>query len=101
VGLPDFQARMRLLELSLHSRPLAADVHLDALAELTAGFSGADIAYICTKASERAFLDAVEMNWVRSITLNDFQSVLVGRQPSVTPEQLRKYEQFRRTREGS
>ena len=99
VGLPDFQARMRLLELSLHSRPLAADVHLDALAELTAGFSGADIAYICTKASERAFLDAVEMNWVRSIALSDFQLVLAERQPSVTPGQLRKYDQFRDIRQ--
>lgn len=100
VGLPDYPARLRLLELSLAARPLAAAVHLDALAELTEGFSGADIAYICTKASERAFLDAVEMNWVRSIELSDFQAVLAERRPSVTPEQLRKYETFRRTREG-
>lgn len=100
VGLPDYAARLRLLELNLRERPLAAGLHLDALAELTEGYSGADIAYICTKASERAFLDAVEMNWVRSIELSDFKAVLDSRQPSVTPEQLRKYEAFRRARQG-
>ncbi len=100
VGLPDYPARLRLLELNLADRPLAAGLHLDALAELTEGYSGADIAYLCTKASERAFLDAVEMNWVRSVELSDFQAVLAERRPSVTPDQLRKYETFRRTRQA-
>ena len=71
------------------------------LATLTTGFSGADIAYLCAKASQRAFRDAVEMNWVRSIELDDFKAVLAERRPSVTPAQLRKYESFRRSREGN
>jgi len=101
VGLPDYPARLRLLELNLNDRPLSASLHLDVLAELSEGFSGADIAYLCAKASERAFLDAVEMNWVRSIELSDFKAVLAERRPSVTPEQLRKYKAFRTTRQGN
>lgn len=94
VGLPDRQARKRIFELNLRDRPLAVNVHLDTLAELTEGYSGADIAYICRRASERAFLDAVERNLDRAIEFSDFQAVLAERQPSVTPEQVRRYESF-------
>lgn len=100
VGLPDYNTRLRLLELNLRERPLDPSVHLGALAELMEGYSGADIAYICTKASERAFRDAVELNWARTITMEDFKAILAERRPSVTPEQLGKYEAFRRQRQG-
>lgn len=100
VGLPDDVARLRLLQLNLRERPLAADVNLTALTARTAGYSGADIAYICTRASQRAFLDAVESGVERQIEMSDFDAVLAERQPSVTPAQLRRYEQFRVEREG-
>jgi SpoVK/Ycf46/Vps4 family AAA+-type ATPase len=100
VGLPDQAARLRLLELNLRNRPLAGDVHLPALAGQLAGYSGADIAYLCAKASERAFLDAVERGLQREVALADFQALLPERKPSVTPEQMRRYEKFRRRDEG-
>ncbi len=95
VGLPDDAARLRLLQLNLRERPLAADVDLAALTARMAGYSGADIAYICTRASQRAFLDMVEGGIEREIEAGDFDVVLAERQPSVTPAQLRRYEQFR------
>ena len=100
VGLPDDVARLRLLQLNLRERPLAPDVDLTVLTARTAGYSGADIAYICTRASQRAFLDAVEGGVEREIEMNDFDAVLAERQPSVTPAQLRRYAQFRVEREG-
>ncbi|MFM7175456.1 MAG: ATP-binding protein [Caldilinea sp.] len=95
VGLPDDVARLRLLQLNLCERPLASDVDLAVLAERTVGYSGADIAYICTRVSQRAFLDMVEGGVEREIEAADFDVVLAERQPSVTPAQLRRYEQFR------
>lgn len=101
VGLPDATARLRLLELNLRDRPLAPEIDLAALTVELEGYSGADIAYICTRASQRAFLDAVESGIERTITRDDFAAILAERQPSVTPAQLRRYEQFRVEREGS
>lgn len=101
VGLPDATARLRLLELNLRDRPLAPEIDLAALTVELEGYSGADIAYICTRASQRAFLDAVESGIERMITWDDFAAILAERQPSVTPAQLRRYEQFRVEREGS
>ena len=100
VGLPDLAARQRLLDLNLGHRPLAPDVDTAALAIQLAGYSGADIAYICTKASERAFLDAVENALDRDIGQADFLAILADRGPSVSPEQLRKYENFQAKQSG-
>lgn len=100
VGLPDGTARLRLLELNLQQRPLAADVELATLADQLEGYSGADIAYVCTKASERAFLDAVATGLEREILWDDLLAAASERKPSVTAEQLRKYIQFRERHRG-
>lgn len=50
VGLPDFEARAEILQLNL--RPLRSDPSIDIneLAELTEGYSGAEIVEICQRA---------------------------------------------------
>jgi SpoVK/Ycf46/Vps4 family AAA+-type ATPase len=70
-------------------------VDLVDLAAHLEGYSGADITYICTRASERAFLDAIEQAQARNIDMDDFAAVLTERKPSVTPRQIRRYEEFR------
>ncbi len=99
VGLPDGAARLRLLEMGLAERPLAVDVDLLALAAQLEGYSGADIAYLCTRVGQRAFLDAIEHDEARQIEGADFAAVLAGRRPSVTPEALRRFERFRSERQ--
>ena len=59
VPLPDEPARRRLLEIHLERRPLADDVDLDALAARLAGYSGADVKYLCDRAATIPFLAAV------------------------------------------
>ncbi|MBQ7189467.1 MAG: ATP-binding protein [Kiritimatiellae bacterium] len=57
VGLPECADRRKLLELSLADTPLAADVSLDKLAEITDGYSGADLCAkggVCHKAKMKA-----------------------------------------------
>lgn len=98
VGLPDEHARLRLLELSLQDRPLASDVDLPGLAQRLAGYSGADITYICQRVGQRAFLDAVEQDIERAMAQGDFEAVMTERRPSVTPELVRKFERFRTER---
>lgn len=95
VGLPDLAARLRILELNLHGRPLAADVALAALAERLAGYSGADLANICRKAAAVPFLEAIATGNDRPIALSDFEQVLSLVAPSVAPSEIARYDRFK------
>lgn len=53
VLLPDETARAEIFEVSLADRPVADDVDPEALAEMTAGVSGADISHIVEEAAAR------------------------------------------------
>lgn len=56
VPIPDMAARQQLFELYLGKLSLAEDVDLFALADITVGKSGADIAAICNQAGLNAFM---------------------------------------------
>ncbi|MFN7292904.1 MAG: CDC48 family AAA ATPase [Pirellula sp.] len=51
VGLPDKESRKSILHVHLKNRPLAEKIDLDDLAAMTEGFSGADLASICSMAA--------------------------------------------------
>lgn len=95
VGLPDEPARRAILTINLKNAPLAPDVDLGALARLLDGYSGADIAYLCRKVRETVFLESVEKNTDRPISMSDFQTVLRKMGPSVEPKDLIAFEKFR------
>jgi transitional endoplasmic reticulum ATPase len=52
--LPDLAAREAIFEIELRKKPLSPDVDRKELARLTEGRSGADIAFVCRKATMRA-----------------------------------------------
>jgi transitional endoplasmic reticulum ATPase len=60
VPLPDEAARRAILAVHTRDKPLADDVDLDALAERTAGFSGADLEALCREAAVRAVTAVAE-----------------------------------------
>jgi cell division protease FtsH len=67
LDLPDRQGRRAILGVHARTRPLAADVDLDAVASMTQGFSGADLANMLNEAallSARANLAEVPMHLV-------------------------------------
>jgi cell division protease FtsH len=51
VGTPDKEGRLEILRLYAHSKPLSEDVDLEALAEVTAGCSGAELADMLNEAA--------------------------------------------------
>jgi ATP-dependent metalloprotease FtsH len=51
LDLPDRGARARILELHARGKPLTADVDLDAIARLTRGMAGADLANVVNEAA--------------------------------------------------
>jgi transitional endoplasmic reticulum ATPase len=96
VGLPDGAARRRILELNLEGVPRAEDADLEALAGRLEGYSGADVAYLCRKVCEEAFGRAVG-GAERAVDRAAFEGVLAWLRPSVRPDELARFEEFRRT----
>jgi SpoVK/Ycf46/Vps4 family AAA+-type ATPase len=81
---PDDEARQAILRYHLRSRPVA-NVDLGRLARRTDGYSGADLAYICENAAERALLDSARSGTARFIGMEDLELAVADVRPSIGP----------------
>jgi len=54
IGVPDKQARYEILQIHTRGMPLAEDVDLRKLAEMTHGYTGADLAALCRETAMKA-----------------------------------------------
>ncbi|MGN2634717.1 ATP-binding protein [Nocardia takedensis] len=81
VGLPDPAARASILHYHLRDRPVAG-VDLGALVGRTEGFSGADLAHVCTSATQLAMADSLRTGTVRPVTMDDLLRALAQVRPS-------------------
>ena len=57
IPLPDYKARCGIFRACLRKSPLAKDVHLNFLASITNGFSGADVTEVCQRSAKAAVRD--------------------------------------------
>lgn len=116
IPLPDKPSRLGILKADLRKTPIAKDVDINFLSELTEGFSGADIAELCGRASKSAVRECIEAEArikaameldpnfganlpadpVPELTRRHFEEALKYARKSVDAAQLDKYEQFRR-----
>lgn len=92
IPLPDEPARLRMLELYLAHRPIAADVELAALASRLAGYSGADIRHLCDRAAMIPFMQSVATGQESDITPAMIDSVLSDIRPSVSADAVKRFE---------
>jgi ATPases of the AAA+ class len=81
---PDLPAREAIFKFHLIDRPIA-NVDLPRLANLTDGYSGADIAFICESAAGIALLDSARSNTVRMIGMADLEHAVRDVRPSIGP----------------
>lgn len=81
---PDEEARQAVLRHHLEGRPIA-EVDLRALAARTDGYSGADLAYVCEVAAERALMDSARTGTVRMIGMDDLSAAVQDVRPSTGP----------------
>ena len=79
---PDAAAREGVFRYHLRERPVAG-IDLAKLAGLTDGYSGADIAYICETAAERALMDSVRRGEPRMIGNGDLEAAIADVKPSL------------------
>ncbi|MCB0982684.1 MAG: ATP-binding protein, partial [Ilumatobacter sp.] len=78
---PDTDAREAIFRTHLRDRPVER-IDTAKLARRTDGFSGADIALVCTTAAELALRDSIRSGDVRMITMADMERALAGTRPS-------------------
>ncbi len=63
IGIPDRNARLEILQVHTRGMPLAEDVDLESLADITYGFVGADVSSLCKEAAMHALRDILpELN---------------------------------------
>ena len=79
---PDTPAREAIFKHYLAMRPVEG-INLGRLAARTDGYTGADIAYVCESAAERALMDSVESGEPRMITMADVEASLADIRPSI------------------
>jgi len=81
---PDEAARQAVLRHHLQDRPVEG-VDVRDLARRTDGYSGADLAYVCEVAAERALVDSARSGTVRMIGMADLRAALGEVRPSTGP----------------
>jgi len=113
---------MAILKSALRKSPVAKDVDMDLLANVTKGFSGADLTEICQRAcklairesiekdinrekerqrSGQAAMDADEQDLVPEIRRDHFEEAMKFARRSVSDNDIRKYEMFAQTLQQS
>ena len=94
---PDAKARLEILKVHTRKMPLANDVNLEQVAELTEGYTGADLAALCREAALTALRGAGKPT---KVTMDHFKKALETVKPSITKEDVERYkhieEEFRK-----
>ena len=88
VGKPDLEARKSIFKVHTEKMPLK-DVSLEALAKMTDGYVGADIAALCREAGLSAYR---RDNTTQFVTEKDFKDAMARVHPSVDESTFEKYE---------
>ena len=116
IPLPDKPSRLSILKACLRKTPVAPDVCMNYIAELTEGFSGADLTEVCQRASKSGIREAIEAECklkaameldptladnlqadpVPELTRKHFEEALRSATKNVDTALLERYEQFRR-----
>lgn len=94
IGVPDMEARMALFRLYLEKRPYDFGLDYQKLAAMTNNYVSADIQLIVNDASRNALRQHCK------ITMELLESAIMNVRPSLSINELRKYERIRAMMNG-
>ena len=99
VPMPNKEERLEIFKVHTRNMPLAEDVDLNRLAEITDGYVGADIEAVCREAGllalREAIMNKIDINKVK-VRMDHFELALKKIKPSVPKETMKFYEMFRK-----
>jgi len=116
IPLPDHVARVSIFKANLRKSPVDENISYEQLADVTDGFSGADITEICQRAAKNAIRDSIAVGIERQqrveageisqeeadslpdavpyITRQHFEASMSKARRSVGPEIVQQYDEF-------
>jgi len=116
IPLPDRESRVSIFRANLRKSPIADDISFEQLADVTEGFSGADITEICQRAAKNAIRESITAeierqkrvedgelsqgeadalpDQVPAITRAHFEESMSKARRSVGPEIVQQYDEF-------
>ena len=98
ISIPDQRGRLQILHIHTRGMPLAQDVDLEKLSQITHGFVGADLEALCREAAMNALrkiMPSIDFQWDEipyetllklEVTMNDFMEALKEVEPSAIRE---------------
>jgi len=92
---PDLPARIALIQNQLTSKPVAGDVSFEQLANITEGYSAADITAICNAAAMATAKEALRTGERQLVTMQRMLEQIEKTPRSITAAQLAIYESHR------
>ncbi|HEC38357.1 MAG TPA: AAA family ATPase, partial [bacterium] len=87
---PDYDARLKILEVHTKNMPLAEEVSLKRIAQNTVGYSGADLENVCREAGMQAIRE--KMDAIEKIENKHFEFALLKIKSTIPKEVTEKYE---------
>jgi len=91
---PDRKARLEILKIHTRRVPLASDVDLEKLADMTNGFTGADLEALVREAVMLALREKLE---AREVSMKYFLEALKIVKPSLSEDVMEKYQSIEKT----
>jgi len=91
---PDRKARLEILKIHTRRVPLASDVDLEKLADMTNGFTGADLEALVREAVMLALREKLE---AREVSMKYFLEALKVVKPSLSEDVMEKYQSIEKT----
>jgi len=105
IPLPNYEARVSLLELLLRSIAVDTEVSIPKLAEISEGYSGSDLHVACRDAAMMPMrrlledfppelLTSMQANGnleIPSLTMDDFYQAFANTKPSVSAQSISRY----------
>lgn len=95
ISLPDAETRKAIFNIHLKNKDWDKTIDFEKLANLTDGFSSADIELIVDKAGRLGFKKKEDI-----ITMQLLEEAIAQSKPSVKPEQRKRYDQMKAAFEG-
>jgi transitional endoplasmic reticulum ATPase len=91
IGQPDEEGREQILKIHTQESPLAPDVSLREIAEITDGYVGSDLESIAREAAIEALRESGE---AEEIEMRHFRKSLESVRPTITDELMNYYEEM-------
>jgi len=88
---PDKKARLEILKVHTRKMPLAPDVNLQEIAELTEGYSGSDLEVLVREAGLAALRENINAD---KVSRKHFEQAMQKIKPSITMEMVKYYENW-------